>query len=135
LNAKSQSGATAETATVAPTVAGGTVVLDDEAATVRDVIGQMIGKQPHEVIQVAIRVGAEAGVVMMIADTHVVTEAMETTTGVVVGPEIDLALARPAGTTALGMTTAIVMNAATTGVGTMIDIVADAHRNEMPLQC
>lgn len=63
------------------------------APTVDDVTAVKISQPPHAVMQVVTRVGAEAGVVMMSVDTHVVTEVvMAISIGVVVA--LGIALAR-----------------------------------------
>lgn len=130
--------ATVGIATAAQIVAGETAAPEDATGVVIvvAVTEVMIERPLLEVMQVATRVGAEAGVVMMIADTHAVTEeVMGIITAAAVAAETARDLVRLAGTTVLEMTIATAMTAAIIVAETKTGTATGGHRNATPLPC
>lgn len=121
-------------------VENATVAPDEDAIVAStghdEIVMTEIERPRHEAMQVVTRVGAEVGAVMMIVDTHVVTEeAMEISTAAVVAAETALARVLPVVIIAQEMIIAIatVMIAAITEVETKINIEGDVHLSVMPL--
>lgn len=122
--------------TVAQTVLDVTAAPRDGIAAAIVVV-DVTEKLRRGAMRVATRVGAEAGAVMMIADTHAVTEEVmgTTTAAVAVLAENARALARLAGTTVRGMTTATAMSAANTETETKTGPATGVHPRAMPHLC
>ena len=124
-------GRAAETAT---TTARGVTASAAVTAAVEEIGTTKTEKLRRVAIQVATRVGVEAGAVMM-ADTHDVTEEeMATTTAVaMVAAGIALAPVLPTAITAPETTTAAIATAITEAAGMTTETVADVLPSAMAL--
>lgn len=115
---------------------GNAAPADDAIVVViaHDVTVTMTEKLLHVVTRGATRVGEEAGAVMMIADTHVVTEeVMEIITVAAAAVETALAHGRLVDITVRATIAGIVnVTIAATEVGMMTDTEVDVHQSVIP---